>query len=124
MTRGYALNRMATERKQELTKNLIDLLIPRVVDYVFDLRNPTQGKALEDRHVRMTIARLKVYGEYKTLLPTSERALKGTAAGSLCDTVAELAGHRGNPMYEMACFSHLTESMDFLNIKSFVATVK
>ena len=35
--------------------------------------NAVQAKALADRYVRMTIARLKVYDEYKTLLPASER---------------------------------------------------
>ena len=57
------------------------------------------------------------------LLADTESHLQGTALGSLCDRVAELAGHPGNPMYEMACFSHINDTMNFLKIRTFVASV-
>ena len=123
LTKGHVLKDVQAGRKKEVTLGLVDVLIPRVVDYIFDISNPKQSNDLKTKHLKMAVERLKVYEEYKTLLPETENDLKGTALGSLCNSVAELAGHPGNPMYEMIVYSHTTDSIAFLKVRSFVASV-
>jgi hypothetical protein len=123
LTDGQVLKDVAGERKEEVTNGLVDLLIPRAVDYIFEIPNERQSEMHKQQHMKMAIARLKAYKEYKRVLPDTEKDLKGTALGSLCASVSELVGHPGNPMYEMACYSHVTESMAFLKMRAFVTSV-
>jgi hypothetical protein len=123
LTKGHVLKDVPRQRRDEVMNGLVELLIPRVIDYIFDAPNENQRRLLKDQYLKMTRARLETYDEYKKLLADTENDLKGTAIGSLCDSVSELAGHPGNPMYEMACFSHINDTMGFLKIKTFVASV-
>lgn len=123
LTKGHVLKDLTEDRRDTVTSELVNVLFPQVVDYIFDPATKAHGRALKKKYVAMAFARLEIYEGYRLLMAATEDELQGTGLGSLCESVADLSEHPGNTLFEETCYSHIHKSMAFLRIKSFVASV-
>lgn len=111
ITNREGLKSLPAGERMNLTMHLIDVLMTRVVEQVFE------GKGIIERYKTVAAERLQEYGEFEsTLRGDSERRFEGSALGAFCSRVSKLAAHPDDMMHIMTAHAHVHDSLLFLRL--------
>jgi len=112
VTDREGLKALPAGERMKLTTRLVDVLMTRVVNEVFE----GNGAAVE-RYKAVAAERLQEYEKFdSTLRGDSERRFEGSALGAFCSRVSKLAAHPDDMMHVMTAHAHIHDSLLFLRL--------
>jgi hypothetical protein len=117
-------NRASAEEGKQVTTELVDKLIPQVVDYVFEDVRQDQNAAMKKSYMNEVAARIDEYNRFDRVMPLAESDQpEGSALWSLCIRISALAGRPGDISFTLAAHSHMFDSLLILDSDPFLAAL-
>lgn len=120
LTKGRVLDDMEEDYKKDITNQLVGVLVPAAVDYIFVDPRGGSNMGLKQKYLDQAAKRAMEYDGFRQILPDRLGRRKESAMSHLCTKIGELVGHSGNSMFNLACDKHIRESLDYLKSDAFV----
>ena len=109
--------RMNSGRRKKVYEELVDLLIPAIVGFVFEENDLHDKESMKTKFVRETGQRLESYRKFESMVShTGTCSIEETALWDFCEIIAKLNAHGGDHHFIMACHSHVLDSLLVLDL--------
>ena len=103
---------LPVKKQESMTAKMAGILLPAVVDYVFEDGSEEENVARVDHFKGELAARMREYGKFKFIICESEsEESKGTALWAFCNKVSALAGCPDDLVGIMTAHAHIYDSM-------------
>lgn len=111
MTASQAERSRKVDRREEVGKRYLDVLIPGIVNYIFDAATQDMA-AVRSVYMEDAIARFSEYRACEKMIPSyrDDRRTK-TGLSLLCRRIGQLAGKESEVTVEMTCRSHVMDTL-------------
>jgi len=122
LTRDHGLAASDTERRDRVGDKLSGLLVPSLVDYLFEDVRGDENESFKTYYLAELTQRLQRYEQCRAVLPGDDDVKpEWTALGIFGRGVADLVGREEDTAVIMLCHSHVMDSLPVLNLDVFAA---
>lgn len=109
---------MRAGRRKQVYEELVDLLIPAIVDFLFEENADHDKESMRKKFIGEAGVRLKNYREFASMVSyTGTCGIEDTALWNLSETIAKLNASGDNHHFIMACHSYVLDSLLVLDLE-------